>query len=187
MNEQSQPLSTKGQYDLEKQKKERQQGQLQKSKQFKKLLLWVLILTGVAAALFGAWRALSQIPKNPPQVDVKNSCINHVNLTLHIHPHLEILVDEKAEEIPANIGIPSANCMRPLHTHDKTGTIHIEWKTAHTFLLKDLFTVWDQQFYREGYKVTMTVNGQENTDLENLKLIDKDQIVLKYQKEESNP
>jgi hypothetical protein len=63
---------------------------------------------------------------------------------LHIHAHLDVFVDGKAVQVPAEIGIDEARQkISPLHSHDTTGVIHIESpdKTA-TFTLGQYFTQW---------------------------------------------
>src|SRR6266545_856835 len=49
---------------------------------------------------------------------------------LHIHTHLDVIVDGKPVTVPAQIGIDeSTQKISPLHTHDTTGIIHIESPT----------------------------------------------------------
>jgi hypothetical protein len=63
--------------------------------------------------------------------------------TLHIHTHLDVIVDGKPVPVPANIGIdPSTQQISPLHTHDTTGIIHIESPTQAQFTLGQFFTEW---------------------------------------------
>jgi hypothetical protein len=70
-----------------------------------------------------------------------------MNLTLHTHQHLDILVHGKPVTVPANIGISSApKFISPLHTHDATGVIHVESPTIETFTLGQFFDVWGVRF-----------------------------------------
>src|SRR5262245_14575940 len=62
-------------------------------------------------------------------------------LALHLHPHLTILVNGSPVTVPAGIGIKAAGDL-PLHTHDASGTIHVESPGARTFTLADFFAVW---------------------------------------------
>src|SRR3989338_1923756 len=121
--------------------------------------IWVVIGLAVLAGLF-MWPKL-----NDPNKDVKKAwatanvnCLpSHQNASLHIHQQLEILVDGQAEILPAEIGIVRG-CMAELHTHDASGTIHLESVTAgKKFKLGDFFAVWRKPYEREGYKVAMTV------------------------------
>lgn len=70
-----------------------------------------------------------------------------MNLTLHTHQHLDILIHGKAVTVPANIGISSApKFISPLHTHDASGVIHVESPTIETFTLGQFFDVWGVRF-----------------------------------------
>ncbi len=110
-------------------------------------------------------------------------CLNgHSNALQHFHPRLIITIDGSAEAIPANFGI-SSGCMGEIHTHDATGTLHVETLFADKAVyLKDFFTVWDKTIERDGYAVSMTVDGKPSYELGNLLLKDKQQIVLEYKK-----
>lgn len=108
-------------------------------------------------------------------------CVEHTGLGMHIHPHLEIAQDGQPVVIPANVGI-KPTCMGPVHTHDSSGTIHLEFPTRHDFQLKDFFAVWGQPLQKDGYNMTVTVDGQPNNDGENLILKDDQKIQIKYEK-----
>ena len=89
---------------------------------------------------------------------------------LHIHQHLDIVIDGSGYPVPAGIGIDSRNrFISPLHTHDFAGILHIESPTARTFTLGQLFDVWGLRFSSSclgGYrtkgqkKVWVFVNGK---------------------------
>jgi hypothetical protein len=70
-------------------------------------------------------------------------CIQHSDLDQHVHTLLILTVDGQPQNIPANLGITS-DCMRPLHTHDEGGLIHIESTRPHVFVLGDFFTIWEE-------------------------------------------
>jgi hypothetical protein len=62
---------------------------------------------------------------------------------LHIHEHLDVLVDGKRVVVPAGIGIdPAGRFISPLHTHDTSGVIHVESPTVRQFTLGEFFGVW---------------------------------------------
>ena len=77
--------------------------------------------------------------------------INGINCSAseayHIHAHLSIIREGQALAVPANIGIP-AKCTYEIHTHDKTGEIHLEAPVAKRFTLGNLFAVWGQPLSR---------------------------------------
>ncbi len=56
---------------------------------------------------------------------------------------------EQVQLIPANIGL-LPNCNRPLHTHDASGTIHVETDENRDYVLGDFFFVWGKIFNNSG-------------------------------------
>jgi hypothetical protein len=63
--------------------------------------------------------------------------------TFHIHAMLHIYVNGLLSPIPADIGIEvSKGRETSLHTHDKTGIIHMETNRRYPFTLGDFFSVW---------------------------------------------
>ncbi len=62
---------------------------------------------------------------------------------LHIHQHIDLIINGSAIQIPAGIGISTARgFISPLHTHDTSGTIHVESDTIRDFTLGQFFDVW---------------------------------------------
>src|SRR5262249_7959582 len=63
---------------------------------------------------------------------------------LHIHTHLDVIVNGSAVQVPAEIGIDEARQkISPLHSHDTSGVIHIESPDANaSFTLGQYFTEW---------------------------------------------
>lgn len=123
---------------------------------------------------------------------------------IHWHPHLAIYIKGQKQEIPANIGIGKQYSnskwydpmmdMTDFHTHDNSGTLHWEVMegpvTKDHVELKAFFDVWGKPFtasqifnYQNGPdgKVSMTVNGQPNTEYQNYVVHDGDKIEVKYE------
>jgi len=115
--------------------------------------------------------------------DMGVDCLaGHENANLHIHPILKITVNGKSETVPANIGIVRS-CMAEVHTHDASGTIHIESVAADkTFTLEQFFGIWGMTLERDGYTVAMIVDGKANTEMGALLLKDHQEISLSYTK-----
>lgn len=66
---------------------------------------------------------------------------------LHIHQHLDILIDGKTVEVPYGIGQgEKSSFLAPIHTHDKRGIIHIESPTDQAFTLGQFFDIWGVRF-----------------------------------------
>jgi hypothetical protein len=64
---------------------------------------------------------------------------------LHIHTHLDVIVNGKKVSVPANLGISQAgNQLAELHTHDDTGVLHIESPSkTKKFTLGEVFSEWN--------------------------------------------
>lgn len=153
------------------------------------LVLAVLLIAacgGIEKPSVGANSPLSS--KTVGSDDILSLCIQHKNIAFHIHMTLEIYILGKKQAIPANAGIPKG-CMHVIHTHDKTGELHIESPYYHQFHLKDFFTIWGKAFNRdcifeycvgENHTLSFFVNGVENDEYENLPLRDGDVIRIVY-------
>lgn len=111
---------------------------------------------------------------------------------LHYHPQLTIYINGEKITIPTNIGLSEAKHQSP-HTHDEKGELHWENEgkvTKDDLRLGKLFENWSKKFNStqlldktdpSGSKITMTVNGQPNTEFGDHLVADKEQIEIKYQ------
>ena len=62
---------------------------------------------------------------------------------LHIHQHLDLVIDGATSTPPAGIGInEGAGFISPLHTHDTSGIIHVESNVVRDFTLGEFFDIW---------------------------------------------
>ena len=62
---------------------------------------------------------------------------------LHTHEHLDLYLDGTHVAVPAGIGIDlSRRFFSPLHTHDRTGILHVESSTRTAYTLGQFFGVW---------------------------------------------
>jgi hypothetical protein len=133
-----------------------------------------------------------QQSQQPVNLDERVPCIDP-NLPIpdkyHIHPHLTIIINGENITIPAGIGLEISGCERVLHTHDDSGTIHVEPNSYRPFTLGDFFAVWGKPFSRDRildyvrdseHEIVMTVDGKESDEFENLVLRDGQQIVIDY-------
>ncbi|OHA04329.1 MAG: hypothetical protein A3J58_03035 [Candidatus Sungbacteria bacterium RIFCSPHIGHO2_02_FULL_52_23] len=101
---------------------------------------------------------------------------------LHWHPELAIFVKGEKQEIPADLGIGAVH--NPMHTHDSSGVIHLEFQGVvrkDDLKLYRFFEVWGKDFMDIGSSVKMTVNGEENAELQNYDMKDGDKIELRYE------
>jgi len=68
--------------------------------------------------------------------------------TYHVHSHVSIFLNGEALSVPGQIGIvetsATAHCFYSIHTHDKSGKIHVEAPAPAMFTLGMLFSIWGQ-------------------------------------------
>lgn len=174
----------------EQRQQERLQGErVRNRKQKTKKFLWFVLLATVISVL---WWWLQSAPKASPDEAATSdlrSCIQHTNVGMHIHPQLVITIKGEQQTLPVNIGI-TPSCMRPVHTHDDSGKIHLEFQQQRDVKLGEFFEVWDKQFSSscifehcngsEG-TVRMRVNGEETTQFESYIMHDGDHIEIIYE------
>jgi hypothetical protein len=117
-------------------------------------------------------------------------------IIMHFHPHLNLMIDGKPVTVPSQIGIvPSLwkdhsldqygmqamsngmSGMAPLHTHDATGTIHVESNTIRNYTLGEFLNIWGG-LDTNGKTVKATMNGAQLSDYKNIILRDGEQINL---------
>ena len=107
---------------------------------------------------------------------------------LHWHATLEIKIKDKAEPIPAEIGLGAVH--NPIHTHDLDNVIHMEFAglvTKDDLKLGKFFEAWDKQFNQNCIfencsgpdgSLKMLVNGEPNIEFENYHMKDDDKIEI---------
>ena len=75
-------------------------------------------------------------------------CLPTMAETYHVHTHVSIFLNGEALSVPSDVGIvpaaPQGRCFYSIHTHDKSGKIHIEAAAPGTFTLGQLFAIWGQ-------------------------------------------
>ena len=108
----------------------------------------------------------------------------------HIHALLHVYVDGILQPVPANIGIDEAKHIETsLHTHDKTGIIHMEATHPHRFTLGDFFAVWGVKLGPDrvggltglgGDKLHFYLDGRPLRDPAARQLRDGDNVVIGY-------
>src|SRR5262249_59293397 len=103
-------------------------------------------------------------PQNPsPPDDVLLPPVpEDAALALHIRPHLTIFIDGQPQVIPADIGVGPDGAL-PIHTHDASGTLHIESPILRDFRLQDFFTIWGQTAEGRDILARLTSNGPQLT------------------------
>lgn len=112
----------------------------------------------------------------------------HRNLAIHNHAELKITINGKVIPIPANIGLESQK-MRPIHTHDGSGELHMEAPCQREFTLGDFFGVWNKELNQncifeycnnENHTLRMKVNGQSSSEFESHIIKGNEVIEIEY-------
>lgn len=140
----------------------------------------ILLLVG-AVFFFSRQESATNVPED--QIVSQNG--------LHWHPKLSIVIKGQQQEIAKDIGIGAIH--QDLHTHDTSGTIHMEMQglvTKDETRLSEFFRIWGKTFSAncifdkcngEDGRVKMLVNGKENSDFENYEMKDGDAIEILYE------
>ena len=91
------------------------------------------------------------------------SCDTGEQLAFHVHAHLFVLKDGVRQPVSASVGIPGAplpRCFYWLHTHDRTGIIHMEAPRQQTFTLGQFFDIWGQPLTTSKIALLAVPTGQ---------------------------
>lgn len=145
----------------------------------------IIIIIVIALAVIGLGVILFLQDAKKPRVTDEDIVSKN---GLHWHPTVAIYIRGQKQDIPPNLGL--ALGMASVHTHDSSGTIHVEKGgrvTKDDIRLAALFKTWGKQFNSSclldecGGKVTLLVNDKENTEFENYVMQDKDKIEIRYE------
>ena len=117
-------------------------------------------------------------------------------MTLHKHVTLSVYVNGLPLTVPEHIGMVQVGKaedpllyadhsldkygmqgMSPLHTHDASGTIHVESNTVKDYTLGELLDTW-KGLEVNGKTVIASVDGKPVTDFRNIILNDGEKIKL---------
>lgn len=112
-------------------------------------------------------------------------------LTMHTHQHLDLWIEGKKIDVPSDIGVnEKEGFISIIHTHDKSGIIHVESPVVTDFYLGQVFDVWGVRFdsgcigghCAEGEKkLDVYVDGKKvDSDIREVKLDQKQEIAVVY-------
>ena len=119
--------------------------------------------------------------------------------SMHIHPVVSATINGNPVTIPAEIGI-DPNLYKdhsldqygnpphaPLHTHDASGTVHVEARVVRDFTVKEFLRIWGQRFdasqvlghpVDSGHRAYIVVDGIEKPATEDVVFTDGQRIQL---------
>lgn len=103
-----------------------------------------VIVIGIvaAAAVLGAGVYVLAVPGylSPPRCESEGSFV-------HVHPYLRIIVNRHEVYIPGGVGRCNGGAgVRPLHTEDDSGIIHLTSNGNENFSLGQFFATWKDTF-----------------------------------------
>jgi protein-S-isoprenylcysteine O-methyltransferase Ste14 len=148
-----------------------------------------LLIRGAAAAVVVV--AIGAVIATAPPAAVP------INTTLSQHVTIQIFMNGSNVVIPAHIGINATrwidhsldafsinSTQAAIHTHNTTGSVHVQLKKWHPCTLGDFFSIWGASFNSEHLlsytgTVTVTVNGKPNGDFRGLVLQEGQVIVIR--------
>jgi hypothetical protein len=150
----------------------------------------IIAMVAIAAVAAGIIVAAATGAIQPPTAPAGSD--DNKPMVMHIHPMLSFVVDGRDIQVPKNIGIDNSlwndhsldsygmQGMSPLHTHDTTGTIHVESNEERDFTLGEFLNIWgvlsDGQYADKQVKVM--VDGNPVSDYGSLVLKDRQEIRL---------
>ncbi len=153
-------------------------------RRLKRSSLWLLAFLVVGGGIgWLVWQAASQPPVPESDLVARSG--------LHWHPQLSITVKGQDVPLDKNIGIGAAH--NPIHTHDDVPIVHLEHQgrvTKDDLRLGKFFQVWGKEFSStcildscngSDGQLTMTVNGQPNTEFDRYVMRDKDKIEIRFE------
>lgn len=88
------------------------------------------------------------------------------DMVLHIHPNLTLIVDGSPSSVPENIGIDAPlykghsldkfgmTGMAPIHTHDSSGVIHVEFNTNRSYTFDEFLDIWGLDLNDKTIKIS---------------------------------
>lgn len=155
------------------------------------IIIFLLIVLGLGFGIASYVKERNKC-KTAPAEEINIG--GHTNINLHKHGDLEIIINGQKQLIPTNIGVGPGvepEYMRPLHTHDASGEIHIEGLCPRNFRIGDFFNVWGKQFnsqcildacINESTNATLKfyVNDQENGLFQDYIMKDDDKMRIEF-------
>jgi len=118
-------------------------------------------------------------------------CNSMEQFAMHIHAHLDIIINGVYFLVQSQIGIPSI-CFYWLHTHDESGIIHIEAPMHRDFTLGQFFDIWGKKLSNDrifnyvanaNNPLNVYINGTKvsgGTNYRDIKLHAHDEIAIVY-------
>jgi len=116
----------------------------------KKLTKWQLIIPVIlGGAGVGIALVVNLAVAGPPPLE---QCIPSENMAFHYHSKINATLNGEPFIVPTNIGL-TPSCVKPLHTHDTDGVIHIEFVKPVRFTLGNFIKLWGIDLNQYDFKI----------------------------------
>ena len=160
-----------------------------------------VVLTVLGVAICILFLLMSQ---STPELNAQESIANKTSnkIIMHIHANLSVTVNGKSLIVPNGIGINSSlwkdhsldrfgtgqnanifglitRAMSPLHTHDSSGTIHVESTEYRNYTLGQFLNIWGIPL--QGSKINLLTDGNSTENYNNYILKDGEKMILKIE------
>jgi hypothetical protein len=107
---------------------------------------------------------------------------------VHYHAHLDVIINGEAVTVASQIGIAKTT-ISPMHTHDKSGVVHIEAEEDAEFTTQQFFTEWEVALTKDcvgdfcaddDHQLLGFVNGEQVDDPSAIVFTRHDEVVIWY-------
>jgi len=120
----------------------------------KKMVIRSMIALAVIAVVAGVITNI--VTQQVRAQDPLYQCISSEDQPYQAYVTIFVTVDNQEIVVPKDIGI-TPDCVRPIHTHDTNGYIHIAYEKPHDFRLGHFLWYWNFDILK--YDATVYVNG----------------------------
>lgn len=147
-------------------------------------IIAIMAITAVVAGIFIVSYSINQSHSNSGEASVIDGikCESIPSQPFHSSAHIDVIVDGKSQQVPAEIGIINNTCKYWIYTVDTTGTIHMDSPETTNFTLSQFFDIWKatDNLPPTGNSTTY-INGQKaSTNMEDIKIDPHDEIAIIY-------
>jgi hypothetical protein len=103
----------------------------------------VALVASLASLALRPSLGVADVPTGQPVDGIE--CQAMEGAVFHIHQHLAVFDHGKPVPVPDDLGhAETAQCLYWIHTHTPDGIIHVESPKFRTFVLGELFDIWDE-------------------------------------------
>lgn len=120
----------------------------------KKMVIRSMIALAVIAVVAGVITNI--VTQQVRAQDPLYQCITSEDQPYQAYVTIFVTVDGQEIPVPKDIGI-LPDCVRPIHTHDSNGVIHVAYEKPYNFRLGHFLWYWNFDILR--YDATVYVNG----------------------------